>query len=86
MIPFLILSMVDIILSGTVGIVVVVALFHIHIVHGVVSLAVYLVSTPLQYINTRFSNEDFTIMGKGLLLVESLLSYCEIITNLRLKL
>ena len=44
MIPFLILSMVDIILSGTVGIVVVVALFHIHIVHGVVSLAVYLVS------------------------------------------
>ena len=47
MIPFLILSMVDIILSGTVGIVVVVALFHIHIVHGVVSLAVYLVSTSL---------------------------------------
>ena len=43
MIPFLILSMVDIILSGTVGIVVVVALFHIHIIHGVVSLAVYLV-------------------------------------------
>lgn len=44
MIPFLILSMVDIILSGTVGIVVVVALFHIHIIHGVVSLAVYLVA------------------------------------------
>ena len=44
MVPFLILSMLDIVLSGTGGIVVVVALFQLSTIHGLVSLAVYLVS------------------------------------------
>ena len=44
MVPFLILTMLDIILSGTLGIVVVVALFYVNTVHGAVSLAVYLVT------------------------------------------
>jgi len=44
LVPFLVLSMLEIILSGTVGIVAVVALFQLSTVHGLVSLAVYLVS------------------------------------------
>jgi len=44
MVPFLILSMLDIVLSGTGGIVIVVALFQLSTIHGLVSLAVYLVS------------------------------------------
>ena len=44
MIPFLILSMLDIILCGTVGILVVVALFYINTVHGVVATVVYVIS------------------------------------------
>ena len=44
MIPFLILSMLDIILSGTVGIVVVVALFYIQLVYGGVATVVYLLA------------------------------------------
>ena len=42
--PFLILSMLDIILSGTVGIVVVVALFYIQLVYGGVATVVYLLA------------------------------------------
>jgi len=41
MIPFLILTMVDIILAGAVGIVVVVALFYLNTISGVVSAVVY---------------------------------------------
>lgn len=41
LIPFLILSMVDIILAGAVGIVVVVALFYLNTIPGVVSAVVY---------------------------------------------
>ena len=44
MVPFLVLSMLEIILSGTLGIVAVVALFQLSTIHGLVSLAVYLVS------------------------------------------
>ena len=44
MVPFLVLSMLEIIISGTVGIVAVVALFQLSTIHGLVSLAVYLVS------------------------------------------
>ena len=44
MVPFLILSILDIIISGTGGIVVVVALFYINTVHGAVALAVYLMA------------------------------------------
>ena len=47
MIPFLILSMLDIILCGTVGILVVVALFYINTVHGVVATVVYIISALL---------------------------------------
>ena len=47
MIPFMILSMLDIFLCGTVGIVVVVALFYINTVHGVVATVVYLISALL---------------------------------------
>ena len=41
LVPFLILSMVDIILAGAVGIVVVVALFYLNTIPGVVSAVVY---------------------------------------------
>jgi len=41
MVPFLVLTMVDIILAGAVGIVVVVALFYLSLVPGVVSTVVY---------------------------------------------
>ena len=41
MVPFLILTMVDIVLAGAVGIVVVVALFYLNIIPGVVSAVVY---------------------------------------------
>ena len=41
MVPFLILTMVDIILAGAVGIVVVVALFYLNTIPGVVSAVVY---------------------------------------------
>ena len=47
MIPFLILSKLDIILCGTVGILVVVALFYINMVHGVVATVVYVVCALL---------------------------------------
>jgi len=41
MVPFLILTMVDIILAGAVGIVVVVALFYLSLIPGIVSAVVY---------------------------------------------
>merc|ERR1719320_835028 len=41
MVPYLILTMVDIILAGAVGIVVVVALFYLSLIPGVVSAVVY---------------------------------------------
>jgi len=41
-VPFLILSMVNIVLAGAVGIVIVVALFYLNTVLGVVSIVVYL--------------------------------------------
>jgi len=41
MVPFLVLTMVDIIMAGAVGIVVVVALFYLSLVPGVVSTVVY---------------------------------------------
>jgi len=41
MVPFLILTMVDIVLAGAVGIVVVVALFYLNTIPGVVSSVVY---------------------------------------------
>jgi len=41
LVPFLILSMIDIVLSGTVGVVVVVAMFYLATVPGVVSAVVY---------------------------------------------
>merc|ERR1711942_351388 len=41
MVPFLILTVVDIILAGAVGIVVVVALFYLSLIPGVVSAVVY---------------------------------------------
>lgn len=44
MIPFLILSMLDIVLCGTLGIVVVVALFYIQTVHGAVASVVYVLA------------------------------------------
>lgn len=44
MIPFLILSMLDIVLCGTLGVVVVVALFYIQTVHGAVASVVYVLA------------------------------------------
>jgi len=44
MVPFLILSMLDIVLCGTLGVVVVVALFYIHTVHGAVASVVYVLA------------------------------------------
>jgi hypothetical protein len=41
MVPFLVLNMVDIILAGTAGVVVVVALFYVNVIPGVVSALVY---------------------------------------------
>ena len=41
MIPFLVLSMIDIIVAGTAGVVVVVALFFLNTIPGAVSLVVY---------------------------------------------
>lgn len=44
MIPFLILSMLDIVLCGTLGIVVVVALFYVNTIHGAVASVVYVLA------------------------------------------
>ena len=65
MVPFLILSMLDIILSGTVGCVVVVALFYINTIHGGVAAAVYLVAAVVSLYCWATILSAFKFLGVG---------------------
>jgi len=47
MVPFLVLTMLDIVVSGALGVIVVVALFYANIIPGIVSMAVYIIIAAL---------------------------------------
>jgi hypothetical protein len=64
MVPFLILTMLDIILAGAVGIVVVVALFYLSLIPGIVSAVVYVMVAVVSLLSWAVVLAAFKQLGK----------------------